>query len=147
MSLMIVDFHATWCAPCKIISPEFERLANENADSCIFLKVNVSDCDDVAAIQGVSVLPTFLFYQNKSIIDRIEGNFPLELQKKITNYVNASKLDQNSDSIGSNTTVKSLANVQLLEEITEKTSKLTVENEQRRYSSDTTSCCFKSKKK
>lgn len=64
ISLVIVDFGAQWCAPCKSIAPEFERLAKEY-DSAVFLKVDVDECTELAVRDGIAALPTFVLYKNK----------------------------------------------------------------------------------
>lgn len=81
--------------PCKVISPHFERLANEYSESALFLKVDVDECADVAATQGISALPTFVFYKNKEVVDRVQGSHPVELEGKIKSYV--SVRDENNE--------------------------------------------------
>ncbi|KAE8632694.1 hypothetical protein XENTR_v10001638 [Xenopus tropicalis] len=61
--LVVVDFTATWCGPCKMISPVFEKLSVENPD-VVFIKVDVDDAQDVAAHCDVKCMPTFHFYKN-----------------------------------------------------------------------------------
>merc|ERR1711980_38135 len=63
--LVVVDFTASWCGPCKQIGPEFEKLAGlaENKD-VIFLKVDVDDAPDVSEHCGIQCMPTFMFYKN-----------------------------------------------------------------------------------
>lgn len=65
--LVVIDFGANWCGPCKAVAPQFEQLAetygiNGNA---LFLKVNVDDCTDLAMKLNISALPTFMFFKNK----------------------------------------------------------------------------------
>ena len=43
------DFFATWCGPCVMIKPEFEKLANEYAGKAFFIKIDVDQCEDIAA--------------------------------------------------------------------------------------------------
>lgn len=50
--------------PCQRIAPVFERLASKYAQA-VFLKVDVDRCQETAAAQGVSVMPTFIFYKNR----------------------------------------------------------------------------------
>lgn len=52
------------CGPCQRIAPHFEQLPNKYPRA-IFLKVDVDKCQDTAAAQGVSAMPTFFFYRNK----------------------------------------------------------------------------------
>lgn len=95
MNPVIVDFGANWCGPCTMIAPHFERLAKEYSESALFLKVDVDDCEDIALTQGVSALPTFIFFKNKEIVDRIQGSQPIELEGKIKSYV--SVRDENEE--------------------------------------------------
>ncbi|KAJ2745728.1 hypothetical protein GGI20_001952 [Coemansia sp. BCRC 34301] len=60
-SKVVVDFTATWCGPCKVISPKFAKLAAEFPDVA-FLKVDVDDVSEVAQAQGITAMPTFKFF-------------------------------------------------------------------------------------
>ncbi|KAF3385467.1 Thioredoxin [Penicillium rolfsii] len=60
---VVVDFFATWCGPCKAISPAVEALST-SATSVKFYKVDVDELANVAADNGISAMPTFLFYKN-----------------------------------------------------------------------------------
>ncbi len=79
--LIVVDFGATWCGPCRSISPEFERLAEENAPflndgtppSIIFIKVDVDKIPTAAATFGVNSLPTFVFLRDGAVVSKFSG--------------------------------------------------------------------------
>ncbi|KAL6060860.1 hypothetical protein STEG23_006419 [Scotinomys teguina] len=60
--LVVVDFSATWCGPCKMIKPFFHSLS-EKYSSVVFLEVDVDDCQDVAAECEVKCMLTFQFYK------------------------------------------------------------------------------------
>ena len=60
-TLVVVDFHATWCGPCKQIAPRLKALVAEH--EVILLKVDVDDADDVAKEEKISAMPTFFFYK------------------------------------------------------------------------------------
>lgn len=60
---VVVDFFATWCGPCKAVAPIVERLSDSNT-SVKFYKVDVDELDTVAAANGISAMPTFLFYKD-----------------------------------------------------------------------------------
>lgn len=70
--LVVVDFTASWCGPCRFIAPYFEELAEENPD-VEFVKVDVDDAEDVAGECGISAMPTFQFYKGGVKIDEMRG--------------------------------------------------------------------------
>merc|ERR1712190_504539 len=67
--LVVVDFYATWCPPCKAIAPEIEKLAKEHEGAVVFLKVDVDKAEDAAADNGISAMPTFIFFKKESKVD------------------------------------------------------------------------------
>jgi len=74
--LVLVDFWAPWCAPCRMIAPVVEELAGENAGSVKVAKINIDDNRDAATKYGVGSIPTLLFFKNGDVVDRIEGIKP-----------------------------------------------------------------------
>ncbi|RXG67305.1 Thioredoxin-2 [Armadillidium vulgare] len=62
--LVVVDFYATWCGPCKTIAPKIEALSKE-LENVVFLKVDVDDCEELSQRYKISCMPTFLFFRNK----------------------------------------------------------------------------------
>ncbi|SPC63248.1 related to TRX2 - thioredoxin II [Ustilago sp. UG-2017b] len=76
--LVVVDFHAVWCGPCKAIAPIFQRLASQYTNT-VFLKVDVDRVQPVAQRYGVRAMPTFLFLKNKSLVDTLQGADPSRL--------------------------------------------------------------------
>lgn len=71
--LVVVDFTATWCGPCQRIAPVFAELAEQYAESCTFVKVDVDEHGELTAALGVSSLPTFLFFRGGEQIDMLRG--------------------------------------------------------------------------
>lgn len=68
--LVLIDFHATWCGPCKRIAPFVESLAEEYKDKLIVLKADVDEVEELAASQKVTVMPTFVvFLKGKRVAD------------------------------------------------------------------------------
>ena len=57
----IIDFYAKWCGPCKIIAPILEELSEEYSYKVDFYKVNTEEEQDLAAIFGISSIPSILF--------------------------------------------------------------------------------------
>ena len=70
--ICIVDFWATWCGPCKMLSPIFEQ-AEETNNNIKFCKVNVDDNEDVARSLGVMSIPTIILFKNGEEIKRHIG--------------------------------------------------------------------------
>uniref|UniRef100_A0A1A9V9M9 Thioredoxin n=1 Tax=Glossina austeni TaxID=7395 RepID=A0A1A9V9M9_GLOAU len=71
--LVIVDFFAHWCGPCKMIAPVLEELSKEYADKAVVIKVDVDDCEDVAMEFNISSMPTFVFIKNKQKLEEFSG--------------------------------------------------------------------------
>jgi thioredoxin 1 len=72
VGLVVLDFFATWCGPCKRIAPAFEELAKEYTD-VTFLKVDVDEATELAEQYGVNAMPTFLFLVNGQVTMTVEG--------------------------------------------------------------------------
>ena len=78
-ALVVVDFYADWCGPCKMLGPVLEKAA-ENHPGVVFIgKVNVDQAPDLAAAQGVSGIPDVRIYRDGREVDRFVG-FPGEGQ-------------------------------------------------------------------
>lgn len=70
---VLVDFWAEWCGPCKMISPILDEIADETAGKLKVAKVNVDQCQEVAARFQVRAIPTLLFFKNGEVKDQIVG--------------------------------------------------------------------------
>lgn len=79
--LVVVDYSATWCGPCKRIAPIYTKLSNEYARKRVdFLKVDVDELGELAQKYGVSSMPTFQFFKNAKIQAQFSGADPNRLQ-------------------------------------------------------------------
>ena len=74
--LVIVDFWATWCGPCRMLSPLLDEVEEEMADKIVVVKVNVDDADEVAAQFRIMNIPTLLFFKGGQIVDKTVGAMP-----------------------------------------------------------------------
>ena len=74
--LVIVDFWAVWCGPCRMIAPILDQISEEMADKVTVVKCNVDDCEDVAMRYRIMNIPTLLFFKNGEMIDRSVGAVP-----------------------------------------------------------------------
>ena len=61
--LVLVDFFATWCGPCKMLAPVLEEVANENPALTI-LKIDVDEVGELAAQYGIQAIPTLILFKN-----------------------------------------------------------------------------------
>nr|CAD7424280.1 unnamed protein product [Timema monikensis] len=86
------------CGPCQRIAPHFEQFARKYPRAC-FLKVDVDKCQETAANQGVSAMPTFIFYRNKTKIDRIQGANHEALESKIQQYYGSEEEDDGDSAV------------------------------------------------
>ncbi len=74
--LLVIDFWAVWCGPCRILSPVVDELAAEFEGRATIAKCNVDDCEDVAMRFGVRNIPTLVFIKNGEVVDRSVGVVP-----------------------------------------------------------------------
>ena len=74
---VLVDFFATWCGPCKMLSPILEKVASEHEDLTI-LKVDVDEVGDVAAKYGIKSIPTLILFEDGKAVDMKLGYMPEE---------------------------------------------------------------------
>ena len=80
--LVVADFYATWCGPCKMIGPVLEDLSQELDIKVV--KVDVDEHLEIAKQFGIMSVPTLLIYKNNEIIDKLIGFMPKdELKEKI----------------------------------------------------------------
>ncbi|MFL6480187.1 MAG: thioredoxin [Nitrososphaera sp.] len=74
--IMLVDFWAPWCGPCRIVSPIIEQLAKEYSGKIAFGKVNVDDNQRIAASFGIQSIPTLMLFKDGKAVDIIVGAMP-----------------------------------------------------------------------
>lgn len=83
---VVVDFWASWCGPCKILSPIVEEVASEMKDKAKFAKINVDDNLELAQKFQVMSIPTLIFFRDGKQADRTVGVISKEeIEKKIKN--------------------------------------------------------------
>jgi len=83
--LVVVDFFATWCGPCKLIAPQIDAFAKEFGD-VVFLKIDVDENEEVAAEYNINCMPTFILFKNKSKIDEFSGANADKLKELIAKH-------------------------------------------------------------
>jgi thioredoxin 1 len=73
---VVVDFWAPWCAPCRMVAPVLDKLANEYAGKLLIAKVNTDENPQWAQQYGVQGIPTMLFISKGKIVHRQVGALP-----------------------------------------------------------------------
>ncbi|HSB51098.1 MAG TPA: thioredoxin [Dissulfurispiraceae bacterium] len=74
--LVMVDFWAVWCGPCRIIAPTVEELAKEYTGKVKVGKLNTDENPDVASKYKIMGIPTIIFFKNGEKVDQIVGAVP-----------------------------------------------------------------------
>lgn len=69
----VVDFFATWCMPCKMLSPIIEELARDNAGKAVVAKVDIDLSEDLASEYSVLSVPTIIIFKDGMEVERISG--------------------------------------------------------------------------
>ncbi|KAK9408083.1 thioredoxin [Crotalus adamanteus] len=84
--LIVVDFSATWCGPCKMIKPFFHSMVEKYPD-VIFIEIDVDDAQDVASHCDVKCMPTFQFYKNNEKVHEFSGANKEKLEEAIKKHM------------------------------------------------------------
>ena len=79
---VLVDFWAEWCAPCKMVAPVLDDLAEEYEGKIKFIKVDVDTNPETALKYGIRSIPTLLVFKGGSPVDQVVGAVPKAVIKK-----------------------------------------------------------------
>jgi len=76
--VLLVDFWASWCFPCKMIAPTIEELARDFEGQVTFAKLNVDENPETARKFGITSIPTLVLFKNGKVADKVIGAVPKE---------------------------------------------------------------------
>ncbi|MCL7385150.1 MAG: thioredoxin [Thaumarchaeota archaeon] len=86
--LVVVDFWAEWCMPCRMLAPVIEELAKEYAGKIVFGKLNVDENPMTTAKFGIMGIPTLIVFKNGQPVDRIIGAMPKrQIEARLNSYL------------------------------------------------------------
>jgi len=86
--LVMVDFWAAWCGPCKMVAPVVEELAKEYEGKAKFFKLNTDENQDLATRYKIRGIPTLMFFKNGQIVEQIVGVVPkVQLKAKLDSFL------------------------------------------------------------
>ena len=70
---VVIDFWATWCGPCRMVSPIIDELATEYEGRAVIGKCDVEESNDLAMEYGIRNIPAVLFFKNGELVDKFVG--------------------------------------------------------------------------
>jgi thioredoxin len=86
--IVIVDFYADWCGPCRMLSPILETIASENPNTVLLCKVNIDKFSQIASQEGVKSIPDIRIFQDGKLVEKFIGALPeAEVRKRIETLV------------------------------------------------------------
>ncbi|MGG1594732.1 thioredoxin [Terribacillus saccharophilus] len=83
--LVLVDFWATWCGPCKMIAPVLEEIDAEMVEKVQIVKVDVDENPETASKFGIMSIPTMLLFNDGEVVDKVIGYQPKEALVELIN--------------------------------------------------------------
>jgi thioredoxin 1 len=88
--VVMVDFWAVWCGPCRMIAPAIEELAKEYEGKVRVVKLNTDENPDIASKYKIMGIPTIMFFKNGEKLDQVVGAVPKpQLKAKLDSFLGA----------------------------------------------------------
>lgn len=89
--LMLVDFWAPWCGPCRMVAPVIDQLAKEYAGKVVFGKVNVDENPIISNTFGIASIPTMMVFKGGKVVDVMIGAMPKgQIEMKLKQHLGSS---------------------------------------------------------
>lgn len=86
--LVLVDFWATWCGPCKMLAPTIDAIATEYKDRVVVGKVDVDESEAIARRFGIMSIPTLFLFKDGEIVEKLVGyRLKMELEQLLNKYL------------------------------------------------------------
>ncbi|XP_020803792.1 thioredoxin-2 [Drosophila serrata] len=91
--IVILDFFANWCGPCKVCAPKLNVLADQYSEHVMILKVNVDENEDIAEDFNITSMPTFILIKEGEVLDTIIGANMDKLKKSMDKHIAENEVD------------------------------------------------------
>lgn len=99
-AIVVADFYADWCGPCKAIAPVYEQLSEQlsRPNKITFTKINTDKQVELVQAYGIRAMPTFMIFKNARKIEDIQGANPQKLSAAVKKVAEeAAKIDTGAD--------------------------------------------------
>lgn len=88
--VVMVDFWAAWCGPCRMLSPIVDEIDSQWAGKVVVAKCNVDECSEIAMRYGIMSIPTLLFFRDGSLVGKSVGLVgKKEIEKRLSEIIQA----------------------------------------------------------
>ncbi len=81
--LVVADYTATWCGPCRVVAPLIDQLASEYSDRATVIKIDIDENKDIAKKYGIRSIPAVLVFRDGEVVESLFGSKPYETYSDI----------------------------------------------------------------